>query len=94
MNHLKPLLGLLPSFLESIKGWSTEMAWAYSIGHSLGLEKSTLTQANTEDNAKILLIHPEKIFEWMGVMGATILKHNDIVTNSGRSCFQTLSSQF
>ena len=65
MKSVKPVLGVLPKFLETCKSWPTERAWAYSIGRALGSEKDTLTLTKTKDNKKQLLVHPAKIFEFL-----------------------------
>ena len=71
MKPMKPLPGVLPSFLETCKSWPTERAWAYSIGRALGSEKDTLTQTKIEDDVKSLIIHPWKIFKFLKDFGAT-----------------------
>lgn len=76
MKHLKPHVDVLPSFLETCKSWTTEIAWAYSIGRALGMEKKVLTQTSTKDNTKILLIHPEKVFAFLQDFEAAVNKYS------------------
>ena len=77
IKSLKPVLGVLPKFLVTCKSWSTERAWAYSLGLSLGMKKDMLTQTSTKDNAKILKIHPAKVCESLCDLGATVWKPNE-----------------
>lgn len=56
---------MIPSFLNSIKGWDKEMAWAYSFGRGLGGAKSMLVKIEVEDGVGYMKVQPRDLFMFL-----------------------------
>lgn len=62
---LKRFPTICPSYLQSLKLWDFEMAWAYPIGRVLGESKNMVVQTRVEDGRRHLEVSRGKLLEFL-----------------------------